>query len=89
MNCLVKPLIKPIELKHIQLVASKHWPKLPPDCGQCKFSIPQQNNDRVCKLFKQSSLSVNKVKFNYYMDTSICRGDENFCGREGFYYKQK
>lgn len=72
----------------------KQLPKIVPKCNQtpkcinCKFSI-KQDDYLVCKIFKFSSVTTNNKVFDYYIDTDLCRGDENYCGPDGTYYIPK
>jgi len=53
-----------------------------PKCNNCKYSV-FNNGQLECKLFK----SLND--FNFYSDTIYCRTDENLCGPDGKYFKER
>jgi len=60
-----------------------------PDCNDCSYLI-KENGLNVCRLFKYSTVTLSdKKQFHYYMETYLCRSQQDLCGLHGEYFKPK
>ena len=59
---------------NFDLFSSDYYKK----CKDCKYSM---NN--CCTLFKYYTITTENHKFDYYIDTTVARNDNNLCGPYG------
>lgn len=65
--------------------------KLIPNCNNCKWIIPNINNDySKCKMFIEKKPSNEKIDpFPFYNYAKHCRENESLCGVEGYLFEDK
>jgi hypothetical protein len=56
-------------------------PIIKPQCRDCRYSQKQDNNS-LCSLFKD-------FNYYYYINTKDARDDNNLCGPDAYYFKNK
>jgi hypothetical protein len=57
-------------------------PIIKPQCRDCRYSQKQDNNSMTCSLFKD-------FNYYYYINTKDARDDNNLCGPDAYYFKNK
>ena len=58
-------------------------------CNNC-VNLIKENGLNVCRLFKYSTVTLSdKKQFHYYMETDVCRSQQDLCGPHGYYFKPK
>jgi len=57
-------------------------PVIKPQCRDCRYSQKSINDTLICSLFKD-------FNYYYYIDTKDARNDNNLCGSDAYYFKNK
>ena len=60
-----------------------------PACKDCMYSVnnPPNSDLMVCTLFKYRFAPIT-YDYTHYVETQICRLDEDLCGSDGRYFKK-
>jgi len=74
----------------LSLFTLKSSNKLIPSCNNCKWNIPNINNNySKCKMFVEKNPSNEKIDpFPFYNYAKHCRENENLCGVEGYLFEE-
>jgi hypothetical protein len=59
-----------------------------PKCENCKYS-DNINGEDVCKLFRAVTVKNDRCTYNYYISTFFARYNNDLCGEDGKYFKEK
>ena len=69
---------------------SKYSRYPPPECKNCKYSVPKLNGEQmVCKLFGSFEQNGLEPNITFYLSTEGCRSHIDLCGPDGMYFKPK